>query len=223
MLMVATDSVLTREKLTPPKPKDTGTYGAMNSKGKNVPLGGWELKKYPKGIFLARPGIYFPMNPTDDDVAEVRARGVGKGTVLKYWREIVEAYKTHGITKTFEIAKVSRFCGIKTSISLGTKSLEFTRAGATDGILPSYGNWVERIIDMSFNPMPKRECVEKDGSSLRVRLFPLSMESTPYPKALDKNKELLLSAEALEMLAAHLEASEQPDGDLTDYTENAAQ
>ena len=76
MLMTATDGIYTREKLVTPVPLDTGTFHAKNEKGELKPLGAWEEKYVPQGVFVARPGIYFPRNPTAAELKEVRGRGL---------------------------------------------------------------------------------------------------------------------------------------------------
>ena len=108
------------------------------------------------------------------------------------------------------VANVTRFCGAKTSISKGRRG--YSRAhGETvvlpDGsehAMPSYGQWIVRPVDMSFDPMPKREKLEKDGT-LGLRSF-AGFESLPYDRA-------LISKETVELKMAELEMSEQPDGD----------
>lgn len=206
LLMVATDGIYTRERLPMPSPRDTGTAGAVTDKGKlaNKPLGGWEEKEVEKGIFVARPGIYFPLNPTEAELKDVRGRGVGKGVVLENWKRITECWEQFGVNGTAIIANVSRFCGAKTSIA--KQGNRYSRALASDGILPSYGEWVGRRVEMGFNPMPKRERINPDGLTLKLRTFPKDQESVPYTRA-------LVSRETLEMRAATQELLEQPDGD----------
>lgn len=202
LLMIATDGIKTREKLTPPRPLDTGTYHVTK------PLGGWEEDRTDKGVFFARPGIYFPLNPTQAELKEVKGRGVGKGVVLENWKRIIEAYEANGIKETAKIANVTRFCGGKSCISKSAGG--FTRANANDGIKPSYGNWIARSVEMSFDPMPKREGVNADGLTLKVRRFPNDLISVPYKKA-------MLSKEARELKVAEAEMAEQPEGDFCTY------
>src|SRR5207247_70056 len=52
ILMLATDGVWSSSPLSLPTPLDTGT----SNSGK--PLGGWESKTFPHGVFAVRPGIY---------------------------------------------------------------------------------------------------------------------------------------------------------------------
>jgi hypothetical protein len=206
LLMIATDGIYTREKLETPQPKDTGTW----STGK--PLGGWEEDIITKGVFVARPGIYFPLNPTKKEIKKVRGRGVGKGVVLENWQRIVDAWNLG--REGAEVANVSRFCGFKSSISRRGKpgEYQYRRANGKPGNprAPSYGQWITRPVKLGFNPMPKRAGVNEDGLTLALREMPADLESTPYKKA-------LLSEEALALLMATVEILEQPDADLSDY------
>jgi len=212
LLAVATDGIYTLENIQAPIPRDTGTFESMNEKGEYKPLGAWEEKKFNKGMFFARPGIYFPMNPTIEDIKEIRGRGVGKGVILENWPKIIDCWDEHGINGIAKIANVSRFCGVKTSISRSGKRghYRYNRAKAEDGKMPCYGQWINRQVDMTFNPMPKRRKVNADGRTLQLRKFPQWMQSTPYQRS-------LISRESLELLAAKLELMEQPDADITDF------
>ncbi len=208
LLMVATDGILTRETLIPPEPLPTGT-GATGK-----PLGGWERKPSDKGMFIARPGIYFPMHPTEEEIASVRARGVGRSVVLKSWETIIDAWEKGGVDGCATVANVSRFCGAKTSISISDSGRKFKRAKGK-GSKPAYGQWISRKVELSFNPLPKRERVNPDGLTLALRRFPKDLASVPYDRAM-----MMKSKDALEMRAAAQELIEQPDGDLTEYEEN---
>jgi hypothetical protein len=217
VLMVATDGIYTREDVLAPVPRDTGTDVEIldQSTGKLVrkPLGGWESKVQKKGVFVARPGIYFPLNPTVEEIKDVRARGVGKAVVLENWKRIIESWETYGMTRNAQIANVSRFCGAKSSISRAGKPGAFTykrAVGAEGPGSPSYGEWITRAVELSFNPMPKREGLNPDGLTLKLRALDPDVMSTPYNKA-------LLSMEARELLQAAMELAEQPEADLTDY------
>ncbi len=223
VLMMATDGLLTRDhSIVPPTPLPTGT----GASGK--PLGGWERKEAPKGMFIARPGIYFPLNPTEAEIASVRARGVGRSVVLKSWQIIMDAWERQGVNGVATVANVSRFCGAKTSVSVSNQRIKdrgdgvrvatipkeewkYKRAKGKGGS-PSYGQWISRKVELSFNPMPKRACVNEDGITLGLRSFDASQTSVPYDRALMMN-----SPDALEMQAAAQEVMEQPDGDLTEY------
>lgn len=235
MLMVATDGVQTTERLTLPKPIDSGTDIEVTAQdtGKTVrkPLGGWEEKPVDKGVFYARPGVYFPMNPTEEELEVVRGRGVGRGVILANWKPIVETWESwvrryarydfpSDTWPTVKVANVSRFCGAKSSVSR-SKGPDgrwvYTRASG-DHLAkepkPRYGEWITREVCLSFNPMPKRSGLYEDGSRTRLRYTTghddLSLESTPYDKA-------ELSAEARELIALNQERIEQPEADYSEY------
>lgn len=244
LLMVATDGIFTLENITPPKPKDTGTDLDITdqSTGKVLrkPLGGWELKEIPQGIFVARPGVYFPLNPTKEEIKIVRGRGVGKGVVLENWKVILDSWETTEKTiattpvekqdadfwkaSTVQVKNVSRFCGAKTCISRSGPPSAYTyKRAEKDTQLeifpddknpkkerPAYGQWIVRPVTMSFNPLPKRAGVLPNGRGLSLRELPLTAESTPYKKA-------LRSQISREMEAQRLIMMEQPDVDLADY------
>lgn len=202
LLMVATDGIYTRERIQTPNPLPTGT--AQTGK----PLGGWEEKRIDKGVFVARPGIYFPMHPTAAEIKDIRGRGVGKGVVLENWERIVNAYRAQGVTGIAQVANVSRFCGAKTTISYSPSRKLYTRS-------PMYGQWVTRTVELSFDPMPKREStpahrIDGDAWALRMRAFPQDAVSAPYDKR-------ITDLETAQLLAAKEEALEQPDCDLSDY------
>lgn len=199
MLMVATDGIYTREQITLPEPRDTGT---MTSHKK--PLGGWETKEVPQGMFLARPGIYFPLNPTEDDIASVRARGVGRANLYRHWQAVLDAHARGDSHVT--IAKVSRFHGAKSSVRAvkeqGGLFLKYIRAD-------NYGEWSELPVKVGFDARPKRERIEPNGfMPLRTMA---RKSSEPYDRA-------LLSDEAEAEIASKAILEEQPDADLVDYS-----
>lgn len=210
LLMVATDGVFSREKLNMPLPKDTRTQNAVDPNGRPVhkPLGGWEEKVINKGIFVARPGVYFPLSPSIEELKDVRGRGVGKSVILNNWERIIEIWKKDGVNAVATVQNVSRFCGAKTSIH--KSQLGYSRANARDGKSPGYGRWIERRVEMSFDPMPKRECINPDGMTLKLRKFPLSQRSMPYSKA-------LVSRETAEIEAFKTELEEQPNNDFAEF------
>ena len=89
MLMVATDGVYTRERIVTPLPRDTGTFGVPK------PLGGWEEKECPNGIFACRPGIYFALGEHDEDkLITARGRGLGPPIIQRSCKEIRYAFES---------------------------------------------------------------------------------------------------------------------------------
>jgi hypothetical protein len=207
LLMVATDGIYTREKLNCPIPVNTGTDVEID--GKRKPLGGWEETFHPNGMFVARPGIYFPMHPTKEEIKKIRARGVGRGVVLEHWEKIVDAWTKDGVDAIARVPDVTRFCGAKTSVMRATKGYRRAEPGRVKddgGTLPAYGQWIRRKVEMSFNPLPKRDTVNADGLTLKLREFSSFLRSVPYDKA-------MRSQEAKDLKAEFEILSEQPDHD----------
>jgi DNA polymerase type B, organellar and viral len=223
-LMTATDGAYSWEKIETPIPLDTGTYNAKDRDGVVKPLGAWERKVVERGMFSARPGIYFPLEPTEADVKAVRARGVGRAAMLANWNACVSAYNEG--KESVRIAEVSRFHGAKSSISRARiKDLpgqyNYTRGPLLDkdgnpcldsagNVRARFGQWSARPVELSFSPLPKREGRTPDGM-LGIRYFPKDLVSVPYERS-------LMSEEASELKQATIEMLEQPDGDdFADY------
>ena len=195
ILMLATDGIYSKIPLTFDKPVETGTSDLPK------PLGGWESKTVSQGVFCARPGIYFPLNPTADQLKEVRARGIGKKSLYEKWPLVVRAWAAHA--KSCKLVGLQRFVGAKSSIHRSRKG--YTRS-------PDYGEWVNHTIEVSFDPKPKRS-----GFADGQRLLPwqhFDWESEPY-------KPAIKSPEAVALMMAELIAIEQPDSEFldTEYSE----
>lgn len=84
VLTVATDGIYALEDLPIKEPpRDTGT-GDLKK-----PLGGWERKPIPEGVFVAKPGLYYKLGA---NLAEIRARGVGRREVHASMQRIMEGF-----------------------------------------------------------------------------------------------------------------------------------
>jgi hypothetical protein len=206
ILAIATDGVYTREDVRSPRPRDTGTDGCPDENGKvtHKPLGGWESERYDRGLFLHRPGIYFPNDPTPEELKKVRARGIGKASMLAAWGRIVEAWAAR--REDVSLPSLTRFVGAKTGVHYVASKRAHVRSA-------DYGQWVERPITLDFDPLPKRARIERHGSwgMLTLRRMPRGQESAPYDRS-------IVSPEATELLRQKVEDAEQPDGgDLTDW------
>lgn len=189
VLMLATDSITCRNPLKMPRPRKTGTDDLLK------PLGGWEEKIYRRGIFAVRPGIYFPLQPTEEEISEVRARGFGRKTLYDQWRQVVDAFNAR--KPSIQITGMTRFVGAKSALTRGSKSPPKRNS--------AYGEWVSHFIDVSFAPQPKRQSV---GPNNRLEPWKyLDWESVPYDPAMQSPESILLSA-------AQQIAEEQPNVDL---------
>ncbi len=201
VFMLATDGLLSKKSLALRTPEITGTEGCAK------PLGMWtgSEKTVDGGVFLARPGIYFPQHPTADDLEEMKGRGIGKKTLLlcnegcsgkcnhpKNYQRMMSAWRNGD-----EAAQVTRtrFVGAKTGITWGPKSGYKRR--------DDYGDWIPYPVKVSFNPHPKRSHITLDRSLAAWKY--LDWDSVPYDPALK-------SHEALEMLLSKDIADEQPEG-----------
>lgn len=206
VVMVATDGLYSTEQITPPAPRPTDTMTEHNK-----PLGGWEITPVPQGMFAARPGIYWPMNPTEADLSKVRARGVGRAAMLSHAQVAMEALD-RGESKV-TLGNVTRFHAAKNCISFSPSDKRYTRNTFGDDSPRAgqlrYGQWENVEIEMTFDPMPKRARIKRDGT-LAMRSF-VGQESEPYNPA-------TLSPDAMAQKIAAAIAEQQPDGgDFSDY------
>jgi hypothetical protein len=203
----AADSMHSSEDLPMPAPRDTGTFVTLDGKPNPKPMGGWVKKTIPKGMFYAKPGVYFPLNPTKRELEDVRARGLGRAVVWQNWERVMNAWLEG--RRAVELPAVARFHGAKSSISRVGKN-RFVRS-------PDYGEWSERPIGVTLGAYPKRlRHLPVPGTAhsiMTLRAFPSELRSTPYNPALK-------SPEAELMRLARLEMEEQPEGDdFADYSE----
>jgi len=190
ILMLATDGIFSRYPLTLPKPKDTGTYDLPK------PLGGWESETFESGIFAARPGVYFPLNPSESQLKKVRGRGIGKKALYDRCNIVVRAFEARA--KSCKLIGLQRFIGAKSAIHKSGRGYSRSR---------DYGEWVNHTVEVTFDPAPKRERVGNDGRLLPWRYF--DWESEPYEPATK-------SPEGIALMMAKLIAEEQPDIDFAD-------
>lgn len=213
VLMVATDGIVSDTPLKLSEPRDTGTKDATRiSGGKKGPLGAWEVKAYPKGYFFARPGIYFPLDFSNDEkereeeLKKVRGRGLGRKVLYDNIDRVVDGWangeeidvgkgrKVPGV----QLPPVGRFVGAKTGLNL--QGNKWVRS-------KTYGKWVKWPARVSFDPQPKRRSVLPGG---RLEPWPRLMRpSLPYVKA-------NVSDEVRELQMTQTMAEEQPNGEYED-------
>lgn len=205
VVMLATDGLWSDTEIQLPAPRKTGTEHTSK------PLGGWDVKLYPRGVFAARPGIYFPIDPTEGDLQKVRARGLGRRVLYEQYRIVEGAHKygmdsvvvgcAHSDVRTREtFAANQRFIGAKTGMGYSPKQ----------GVKRSddYGEWIDWPTEVSFDPRPKREKIRADGTLKCWDYF--EAPSLPYENALKDPESTLLELAALI-------AEEQPNADYTEF------
>jgi hypothetical protein len=208
ILMIATDGIWADTELKLPKPINTGTNRAIGPEGEDIkkPLGGWEMKHFPGGVFAARPGIYFPLGKmTEEAIEKFRARGLGRRVLYENAARIIEAYeneemllddKGRVIGPGVTIRGGQRFIGAKSGVTWTKKG------GAKRSAM--YGEWVDWSVNVSFDPEPKRPTIRADNT---LACWDWVEEPTvPYGKA-------MRSIETELMKLAQLIAEEQPDAD----------
>ena len=206
LLAIATDGLYTLEDIPSPIPKDTGTFQLLTGEKNSKPLGGWELKKIYRPVFFARPGIYFPKNPSEKEVETLRARGIGRANLMACHNQIVSTWESG--KENVDLLPITRFGGAKTNITVshGTRYKRSTR----------YGQWKKHPVQLSFNPLPKREeILDNNGiyARLSVRTISRRLTSVPYSPSLQSpDNQAMKLAEQIEC--------EQPDGFFqSEYTE----
>ncbi len=197
ILMFATDGVWSRVPIKFPPPRDTGTGHVAK------PLGGWEEKVFPKGVFCVRPGVYFPIEPTPEQIDEVRARGLGKKVLYERWGDIVDAWNEG--ESCVELGGLQRFVGIKSALSYNSEHKTTFRSA-------DYGEWIDYKILLNFDPQPKRErIIGTRGKWNELKPWHrFNWESEPYSKA-------TVSPEAEQLKAMEVIAEEQPGGDFMEF------
>lgn len=183
VLTLATDGITSTERLNLGEPRETGTRGCIDPNGQEKPpLGGWEVKEIPGGMFLAKPGMYWKLSGAE--MSDLRARGIGRRELFRNQDNIIAAWDAwdrkdldFGIT-----IQSRRFFGAKQVVHARSECTRCTdkpswpgfpsdccpscgRCGLrlvvgeqiTPGGRPVYGTWGVRDIVIAFDPHPKRE------------------------------------------------------------------
>lgn len=201
VIMMATDGLWSTSEARPLTPRDTGTFDLAQ------PLGGWEHATFQQGVFMARPGIYFPLGITDEKgMKDLKARGIGTRKLFECRDDILEHYRqTHGevpfiihdddpvalIAKGKKTRGLDRFVGLRGGI---VRTVETNDKGEVVSTQyrkkSSYGLWSVQSRALAFNALPKRN--EGDGHHLEVRRMLQGQFSMPYDKGKISIEELLL-------------------------------
>lgn len=205
ILMTATDGILSLERLKPPKPIDTGTWhaGDPDPSKPRKPLGGWEEEHLPNGVHLIRPGIYFPLNPSDKEKKKVRSRGFGRKVLFANMARVLDEWKRQGPHRLEFLDQM--FWGMKSCLLA-------TREGVEK--LPRYGTWQMAPRVTSYDPLPKRAAVEGGGRLTpwdRPRRMPKPYHMTFPGRQSALYKPAMVSPEAAAMAMARDHEEEQPD------------
>lgn len=215
VIMMATDGLWGLKEITPPKPLNTETdidvYETSSGKKTRKPLGGWEHGEFEKGVFMARPGIYFPLDlkeinldeeneKNEGEIKDLKARGIGIGTLYRHRKNILAHYERTGGTEPYIIGDadpikvikersnpegVERFVGIKSGIiRTPIKDKDKQIIGEKIRKRDVFGLWTLQKRKIDFKALPKR--TEGDGRHLMVRSMPSGQMSFTYDKMASK-------------------------------------
>lgn len=221
VLMMATDGLWSLANVQAPKPLDTGTDIEVTEErtGKKTrkPLGGWEHDVFQNGVFMARPGIYFPLDmatisdneeSSEGKLKDLKARGIGIRTLYQHREAIMAHYLQTSGKEPYIIGDadpletvrsranpqgVERFVGFKS----GIVHIDRPERGAISRKRDVYGLWTLQQRKIDFKALPKRN--EGDGTRLSVRRMPLEQVSAEYDKMKSKMALDDLLAENLEL------------------------
>jgi hypothetical protein len=207
VLMIATDGIVSKIRLNLETPKDTGTFDALDDKGRPAkkPLGGWEEKELPKGIHVIRPGIAFPLTPIEEtEEKESKARGVGKTIMFKMRGEVLEHWFAQRKKSQVADLKLYRpmFHGMRSQIRRPSSKSEGQHIRGE-----LYGRFSEQEVKVSYFPQPKRPCA--DGQRLLSWALDRNAVSQMYKPIL--GEEPVLSNLVLGLHEEKRMSEDQPD------------
>jgi hypothetical protein len=199
LIMIATDGQWGLKCPDLPQPRETGTDIPVIDKttGKAIrkPLGSWEKEVFPEGVFMARPGIYFPLGIKDEKgMKDLKARGIGTRTLYEHREELMRWYTEKGgfpyqiydedpfrvISEKAKPKGIERFIGLRGGILTMQVSAE---TGHQDWIAHRrsvYGLWSLQRRQISFESRPKRN--EGDGYHLETRSMPKGQFTCAYER-----------------------------------------
>lgn len=205
VLEIATDSISSLEPLQMPAPVDLGTGRAARKLGK-APLGAWEAKVYPHGVFLIRPGMRFKLGRATD-LKSVAARGVGIRTLHANRKRLVDGW-ARAPMRTATVQQPATFHGCKGSIACKGDP---NGPGATYTRSALYGTWVQPTRrNVSYAAPPKRREVFVTGQAHRLLTWELPDDAIAVSRPYGSTR---LSAVALESRETEVELGDQGDAD----------
>lgn len=180
VLELATDSVLSAEPLTLPRPVKLGTEDAARKAGKS-PLGAWEEKEWPKGAMLLRPGLRFPLElgrtkeERERAFSSTAARGLGVRTMFANRRKVLRAWERAPMMP-LHVQQPSQFHGAKSTVRCFGQDEEGLWLFGRDDL---YGRWEEpkpRIL--SYSPGPKRDAIAHGDFPGTIALHPWELPTS---------------------------------------------
>lgn len=199
LIMIATDGQWGLRLPELPKPVDTGTDIEVTEKtsGKKTrkPLGSWEKGDFPEGVFMARPGIYFPLGIQDEKgMKDLKARGIGVRTLFEHRDKLMNWYETKGgypyqiydedpfrvISEKRKPEGIERFIGLRGGIITTEHDVPEGHQNWIAHRRPVYGLWSLQRRQISFESKPKRE--EGDGYNLETRSMPKGQFTCAYER-----------------------------------------
>jgi hypothetical protein len=200
LIMIATDGQWGLKLPSLPEPRDTGTSITVIDKttGKPTfkPLGSWEKGVFEEGVFMARPGIYFPLGiKNEKGMKDLKARGIGVRTLYEHREQLMEWYESSGgfpyqiydkdpfrvISEKTKPAGIERFMGLRGGII--TTQVANPEPGHSSWIAHRrsvYGLWSLQRRQISFESRPKRN--EGDGYHLETRSMPRGQFTCAYER-----------------------------------------
>jgi len=147
VLELATDSVLCTKRLNLPAPS------AMGTEHQDKPLGSWECKEWPHGVFLIRPGVRFALD--DPDEKKTAARGIGTRVLHSNRTHILDGWE-RAPGADAHVQQPAMFWGAKLSVGKRPLPVGYARHEL-------YGRWQEpspRVL--SYAAVPKRAAIHPD-------------------------------------------------------------
>jgi rubrerythrin len=200
------------------------------------PLGGWETELIPEGMFVAKPGMYFRLDVDEKklrargigrkELLQNKDRLIEafndwdrrnfKFSVQVNSRRFYGAKSTIyarskcGKCKTSWAGVPERLCpscnGVGSSFEAKRQTQVTDETRKDGGRRDVYGTWGERMIDIRFDPHPKRERVVHKGEWSKLYVRDVGGQSS-LPYRGQKTPQVLDMLPEVEML------SEQPDVD----------
>lgn len=203
---LATDSIFALRDIELAAPEWTGTDGAKEFK--KPPLGAWEAGKHVyNGMVFVRPGIAFPLHATEEQMKEIKARGISKSVLLENVPAVIELMNSQKkVGEGGASLQLERriFAGMKMCTSKAGKPVEYN-------VSPLYGRWHTQPIKVKLEAQPKRFC-RLPGEEGMLLPWP----SKPPSRAYGETRE---SAEAVALQELQDLLLEQPDLDSADFRE----